>query len=106
MSLSNAIKNKDMVELDKTVKEATKIYAAAKPESVSIDTVHGQLPLNAIFDEDTKWAVITAAYAEIIQAVSKIPATADAVVETAKLIATNAVLRNINEPTSTKGGLL
>lgn len=106
MSLSTAISNRDFAELEKTVKEATKIYAAAKPESVSIDTVHGTLPLTAIFDEDTKWAVITAAYADIVQRVSKLPAGSDTKVETAKLIATNAVLRNISEPATKGDGLL
>jgi len=99
MSLSTAIKTKNLELLEKTVAKAVKIYDADKPAEVVVDTAFGSLPFSSLWDDDTKWAVITAAYATILQEVATIPAKADAKVETAKIIATNAVMRNVSSTT-------
>jgi len=99
MSLSIAIKTKDLKVLEETVAKAVKIYAAEKPAEVNVDTIHGSLPFSSLWDEDTKWAVITAAYAEILQQVSSIKKGLDTRVETARIIAMNAVMRNVSSKT-------
>ena len=100
MSLSEAIKKKDLNLLEKTVVKAVKIYDAEKPAEVVVDTAFGSLPFSSLWDDDTKWAVITAAYATILQEVAAIPKKADTKIETAKIIATNAVMRNVSSTTS------
>jgi hypothetical protein len=100
MSLSESIKNRDMAELVKTVDKAVKIYGADAPAPLPVETVHGALPFTAVFDEETKWSVITGAYAEIVQASARIPEGAPKKVEIAKLIATNPVLRNLTKTTA------
>lgn len=107
MSLSKAIATKDLGLLEETVAKAAKVYTAAKPAEVLVDTVYGSLPFSALFDEESKWAVIAGAYAAVVQAVSKIPKDLDVDVETAKIIATNAVLRNVSSTsTRAEGSLL
>lgn len=109
MSLSKSIGTRDLELLVKTVASAVKIYNTAKPEETIVDTVHGGIPFSSIWDEDTKWSVIESAYASIIQAVGKIPKNSDVKIETAKIIATNAIMRNVTvEPTaaSSESGLL
>lgn len=109
MSISEAIKNRDMAELKKTVDAATALYKAGKPAEVNIETVHGQVPVSVVFNEDDKWNVITSAYVTILNEVKSIPADLDVETETAKLIATNAILRNVVDPsagTAAPGGLL
>jgi len=106
MSLSQSIKDRDLNLLKKTVEKATKKYNAGKPEDELIDTVFGSIPTSAIFDEDTRWQVISSAYVQILNDVSKIPDNHDKELETAKLIATNAVLRNITESNTDKDSLL
>ena len=107
MSLSKAIKKRDMKELKKTVKAATKIYSTKRPEAQPVNTVYGDLPLSAIFDKETIWMTITTAYADIVQQVGRLPENANLEVETAKLIAQNAVFRNVTtKSTASKNGLL
>ena len=106
MSLSSAIAKKDINELETTVKAAVEIYNTACPKEVSVDTAFGQLPFSAIWDEDTKWAVIGAAYADVVQQVSKISKDLDKNIETAKIISQNAVLRNVSSTGPSTEGLL
>ena len=96
MSLSTAIKNRDLQDLEDTVTKAVAAYKTAKPAAVSVDTVHGTLLFSALWDEDSPWAVIAGAYASILQDVSRIPAGLDKAVETAKIISSNAVMRNVS----------
>ena len=106
MSLKVAIQTRDESLLKDTVAKAVAIYNAKMPEEQNVNTVHGDVPFSMVFDEDTKWNVITAAYVQVVQEVSKVPATLDLDTETAKIIATNAVLRNVGVTTATTGGLL
>lgn len=101
MSLKTAIQNKDMKELKETVAKAVSIYNAALPaESKSmVETVHGEVPASMLFDEDTKWNVITSQYVIITNAVNALPKDCDLKIETAKIVASNAILRHIVEET-------
>lgn len=100
MGLGEAIKNRDMDALIKTVNAAVKIYGADAPAALPVETVHGALPFTAVFDEDTKWSVITGAYASIVQASARVAESPAKKVEVAKLIATNPVLRNLSATTT------
>ena len=106
MSLKVSIQTRDEDLLKKTVAKAVKAYKAELPDEQNVCTVHGDVPFSMVFDEDTKWNVITAAYVQVVQAVSRVPANLDLDTETAKIIATNAVLRNVGVTTPTSGGLL
>ena len=106
MSLKQAIQNRDEAELIKTVKEATKMYKADQPKEVNINTVYGDIPFSMVFDEDTKWNIITSAYVDVIQQVDRIPEGADKDVEIAKIIATNPVLRSVGAKATKSSGLL
>lgn len=106
MSLSTAIQNKDIKELKATVESAVKIYEAGLPSEPSVDTVYGDTPISMIFDEDTKWALAIQQYVCITNKVKNLPAEADKKVETAKLIATNPVLRHLVQESKSTDGLL
>jgi len=107
MSLSEAIKTKNLELLETTVEKAVKIYSADKPAEVKVSTEHGTLPFSSLWDDDVKWGVITAAYANILREISNIDKKLDAKTETAKIIATNAVMRNVSsKSTSAKGDLI
>lgn len=69
------------------------VIAAPQPKVPNIDTVHGSMPLTAIFDEETIWAQITSEYAELTQQIAKLPEEGKKLA-VAKLIVENAVLRN------------
>lgn len=69
------------------------VIAAPQPKVPNIDTVHGSIPLTAIFDEETIWAQITSEYAELTQQIAKLPEEGKKLA-VAKLIVENAVLRN------------
>lgn len=107
-SISNAIKNRDLKELKEVVDSQIAIYGAALPDEAKamVNTVHGDMPISMVFDEDTKWAVITGEYVSIVNAVKALPKGVDTTVETAKIIANSAVLRHITaEATSTNSVL-
>ena len=107
MSISKAIKDKNFDELKKSVDAAVKIYEAAIPKDVDIDTVHGSVPSGMLFDDESKWMTVIGAYTTIVNEVSRLPEGVDKKVETAKLIATNAILRNITtDSVGTEDGLL
>ena len=69
------------------------VMVAPQPLVPSVETVHGMMPLTAIFDEDTIWAQIEAEYADLVQKISRLPEEGRALA-ISKLIIDNAVLRN------------
>ena len=69
------------------------VMVAPQPLVPSVETVHGMMPLTAIFDEDTIWAQIEAEYADLVQKISRLPEE-DKALNIAKMIIDNAVLRN------------
>lgn len=95
MSLKAAIQAKDEAAVVKAVEKAVKIYGADAPDEAILNSAYGDVPFSLVFDEDTKWAAVTAAYVEVTQAVARIPKGADVKVETAKIIAQNKVLRSV-----------
>lgn len=122
VSLGLAVKNRDFDMISSVVANAVKIVtdaaivatgvavaagnaeasavvaviAAPQPAVPSIETVHGFLPLTAIFDEETVWEKIEAEYAELTQKVGKLPEEGKALA-ISKLIVANPVLRNCSE---------
>lgn len=82
------------------------VIAAPQPKVPNIETVHGSLPLTAIFDEETVWAQITAEYADLVQKIARLPEEGKKLA-VATLIAENAVLRNCTtQATATVEGLI
>ena len=69
------------------------VMVAPQPLVPSVETVHGMMPLTAIFDEDTIWAQIESEYADLVQKISRLPEEGKAL-NIAKMIIDNAVLRN------------
>lgn len=69
------------------------VMVAPQPSVPSVSTVHGMMPLTAIFDEDTIWAQIESEYADLVQKISRLPEEGKALA-ISKLIIDNAVLRN------------
>lgn len=69
------------------------VITAPQPAVPSVETVHGMMPLTAIFDEDTIWAQIESEYADLVQKIAKLPEDGKALA-IANLIIGNAVLRN------------
>ena len=93
--------------LAKAVKDGTPISDAGTPAEAIINSVHGDVPFSLAFDEDTKWQVITGAYVAVTQAVARISKDANATEETARIIATNKVLRSVGQSGATDAsGLL
>lgn len=88
------------------VQAVVSVMAAPQPKVPNIETVHGAMPLTSIFDEDTIWAQVDAEYANLVQRIQHLPEEGKALA-VAKLIASNAVLRNLGtEPTATIDGLI
>lgn len=69
------------------------VKVVTQPSVPSVETVHGMMPLTAIFDEDTIWAQIESEYADLVQKIAKLPEE-DKALNIAKMIIGNAVLRN------------
>ena len=88
MGLASAIKNRDIKELETTVNAAVEIYKQELPDEAKsmVNTVHGDMPISMIFDEDTKWNVITGEYVAITNKVKALPKGCDEQIETAKII--------------------
>ena len=107
-SISNAIKNRDLAELKEVVDSQVAIYGAALPDEAAamVNTVHGDMPISMVFDDDTKWAVITGEYVSIVNAVKALPKGVDVAVETAKIIANSAKLRHITAETTNTNSVL
>lgn len=106
VTLSGAIQAKDFNILSEVVKQATATYNAGLGKEPKVNTAFGEVPVSAVFDDDTKWVLVATAYAGIVNAVGNLPAGADKVVEIAKLIATNQTLRYIVEGPKSGNGLL
>lgn len=69
------------------------VMVAPQPSVPSVHTVHGMMPLTAIFDEDTIWAQIESEYADLVQKISRLPEE-DKALNIAKMIINNDVLRH------------
>ena len=93
MTFSKAIQTKDLTGLTEVVARAAKIYNGSSLIEPDVETVYGNLPFSAVLDEETRWQLCAIAYSEILTLMSMIPAEADAKVEAAKLITTNATLQ-------------
>ena len=108
MGLASAIKNRDMEELKATIEAAVEKYKQELPdeERSMVNTVHGDMPISMIFDEDTKWNVITGEYVAITNKVKALPKGCDVEVETAKIIASSPILRHVVETKTTGSCLL
>ena len=108
MGLASAIKNRDIKELETTVNAAVEIYKQELPDEAKsmVNTIHGDMPISMIFDEDTKWNVITGEYVAITNKVKALPKGCDEQIETAKIIASSAILRHAVENKTTGSGLL
>ena len=108
MGLGSAIKNRDMEDLKETVNAAVVVYNQELPDEAKsmVNTVHGDMPISMIFDEDTKWNVITGEYVAITNKVKALPKGCDEQIETAKIIASSAILRHVVESKTTGSGLL
>ena len=109
MSISQAIKEQNLELLKTTVEKALKVYGAALPDEANsmVNTVHGDMPISMIFDDETKWAVVTGEYVRIANAVKALPKGCDEAIETAKIIANSAMLRHAtSDVTYTTGSLL
>ena len=109
MSISQAIKEQNLELLKTTVEKALKVYGAALPDEANsmVNTVHGDMPISMIFDDETKWAVITGEYVKVVNAVKALPKGCDEAIETAKIIANSAMLRHAtSDVTYTTGSLL
>ena len=69
------------------------VMVAPQPSVPSVETVHGMMPLTAIYDVDTIWAQIESEYADLVQKIQRLPEE-DKALNIAKMIIGNAVLRN------------
>ena len=107
-SISQAIKTQDMEMLTEVVESQIAIYGAALPDEdkAMINTIHGEMPISMIFDDETKWAVITGEYVRIVNAVKALPKCVDEKVETAKIIANSAILRHATSSAQSKNSVL
>ena len=92
-TLTQAIKNRSINELKEVVEAACILYMGEPDGEPTVHTVYGDLPLSMIFDEDTKWEVLTAEWVVVMRKAKAIPISADQKIEIAKLIATNPYFR-------------
>ena len=94
--------------METTVNAAVEIYKQELPDEAKsmVNTVHGDMPISMIFDEDTKWNVITGEYVAITNKVKALPKGCDEQIETAKIIASSAILRHVVESKTPCSGLL
>ena len=108
MTLSNAIKGKDLEGLKTAMANAMGIYKAGEPTDYTIDTVYGEISLaSGLLDEATLWELAMGELVGILTKASSIPDNADKRVEVAKLITSNAVLRGmVSEIEPVEGDLL
>ncbi len=105
VSLTQAIRNESVAEIETAVAAAVKIYPADCPPVPNINSVYGIMKLdNAIVDDETRVTLAAEATAHIALAAESIKDSKVKELEIAKLIATNPTLRNIGAATSS--GLL
>lgn len=104
MSLTKALQDRDMKLLRQTVEQARAIYKAAEPTTIPVvETVYGTLPITAIFDKKSKWQIVQAEYATILNQVAAITADDDKEIEIAKIIAQNPTLFFITQENNSTG---
>ena len=108
MSISTAIKTQDLELLKATVEKAVEVYGAALPDEAKamVNTIHGDMPISMIFDDETKWAVVTGEYVRIANAVKALPKGCDEAIETAKIIANSAILRHVTSSSQSTNSVL
>ena len=108
MSISKAIKTQDLELLKATVEKAVEVYGAALPDEAKaiVNTIHGDMPISMIFDDETKWAVVTGEYVRIANAVKALPKGCDEAIETAKIIANSAILRHVTSSVQSTNSVL
>ena len=108
MSISKAIKTQDLELLKATVEKAVEVYGAALPDEAKaiVNTIHGDMPISMIFDDETKWAVVTGEYVIIANAVKALPKGCDEAIETAKIIANSAILRHVTSSVQSTNSVL
>ena len=107
-SISQAIKTQNMEMLTAVVESQIAIYGAALPDEAKamVNTIHGDMPISMIFDDETKWAVITGEYVRIVNLVKVLPKCVDEKVETAKIIANSAMLRHVTSSAQSSNSVL
>ena len=108
MSISKAIKTQDLELLKATVEKAVEVYGAALPDEskAMVNTIHGDMPISMIFDDETKWAVVTGEYVRIANAVKALPKGCDEAIETAKIIAKSAIFRHVTSSVQSTNSVL
>ena len=107
-SISQAIKTQNMEMLTAVVESQIAIYGAALPDEAKamVNTIHGDMPISMIFDDETKWAVITGEYVRIVNLVKVLPKCVDEKVETAKIIANSAMFRHATSSVQSTNSVL
>ena len=107
-SISQAIKTQDMKMLTEVVESQVAIYGAALPDEAKamVNTVHGDMPISMIFDDETRWVAITGEYVRIVNAVKALPKGCDEAIETAKIIANSAILRHVTSSVQSTNSVL
>ena len=107
-SISQAIKTQDMEMLTVVVESQIAIYGAALPDEAKamVNIIHGDMLILMIFDDETKWAVITGEYVRIVNLVKVLPKCVDEKVETAKIIANSAILRHVTSSVQSTNSVL
>lgn len=105
VSLTQAIRNESVSEIEASVAAAVKIWPADCPAVPVVNTAYGSMKLdNAMIDDETRIEIATVAAADISVRAESLKDDKVKEQEIAKLISTNPVLRNI--AASTSGGLL
>ena len=106
--MNKFLKTEDLELLKATVEKAVEVYGAALPDEAKamVNTIHGDMPISMIFDDETKWAVITGEYVRIVNAVKALPKGVDEKVETAKIIANSAILRHVTSSVQSTNSVL
>jgi len=120
-SLTEAIQTKDLEAVINVVQEAVEISKIdgieITPKSPKVETAYGAMSVS-ILDEESKWEFIRAEYVNVLNAVENVDidsmtlklgeelAQKILIQETANIIASNAILRNISGINKPIGGLL
>lgn len=106
MNLVQAIKEKNKDAVNGVIERALAKYNAKCPEEPTVETAYGETKISMLLDDDSKWEVATAATMDIVRRSDNIADDLDKELEIAKMISTNAVLRNIFTEAKSTGDLL
>ena len=95
--IEQSVKTRDLELLKEVVSSALEIYNAALPDEAAamVDTVHGDIPISMIFDDETKWIVISVEVIRIKKLSKSLPKGCDENIEKAKLIVQSSILRHV-----------